>query len=442
MRFFYLILKITLQYSLRIFYKRIQLLNAPKDMYSRTIFVSNHANSFMDPLIVGGIQRPVVFFMTRSDVFTPISKPILWAAHMLPIYREHDGVDTKSKNEEVFYTCSKVLKYNRNLLIFGEGFTDDEFVRRLKPLKKGAARIGFNTLEKLDWKKEIYMATVGINYTDRNQIGSEILVSNSDKFLLNDYKDLYMENPNKAISEVTSRLEQSLKEQLTHLEKADRSQLHEGIMMINGKGMHPTSYDPKLKLSQRFKYSRQLANWFNEQQELSAALSALNLKLKEYQDLLKGKTFTDEDLYQLMHDQLPSKLGLSIKLILLAPFMLLGLLHCGPLYFVIKNFVEKSFKRSVFWGSVKLLLGMIGFGLINIPFIFLFAHFVFPSVILGFCYYALIGVFGWIAYHWFKWLRKLKTINDLKGNNHQEIILKRKALEDLVDQLIPTFDNR
>jgi 1-acyl-sn-glycerol-3-phosphate acyltransferase len=97
----------------------------------------------MDPLAVASLRRPIVFFMTRSDVFTSFTKPFLWAAHMLPIYRQQDGVDTKDENTRVFAKCTNILSFGRNLLIFGEGFTDDVFIRRLKPIKKGAIRIGF-----------------------------------------------------------------------------------------------------------------------------------------------------------------------------------------------------------------------------------------------------------------------------------------------------------
>ena len=154
MRFFYLILKIVLQYSLRIYYPRQKIVNRQRNFFGRTIYVSNHAASFMDPLVIGGLQRPIIFFMTRSDVFTPVMRPILWLAHMLPIYRQHDGEDTKAKNDETFTKCTRVLSFGRNLLIFGEGFTDDVFVRRLKPVKKGAARIGFGTLEAMNWEKD------------------------------------------------------------------------------------------------------------------------------------------------------------------------------------------------------------------------------------------------------------------------------------------------
>ena len=153
MRLLYFILFCTLRYSLRIFYPRLKTINSPGNMFGRTIYVSNHAASFMDPLVVASFRPPIVFFLTRSDVFTKLTKPFLWAAHMLPIYRQQDGVDTKDENIKTFDECTKILKYGRNLLIFGEGFTDDVFIRRLKPVKKGAVRIGFYSLEKLNWKK-------------------------------------------------------------------------------------------------------------------------------------------------------------------------------------------------------------------------------------------------------------------------------------------------
>ena len=214
MRLIYFILYFSLPYALRIFYRQVRTVNAPKEFLGGTIYVSNHPASFMDPLVIAALRNPIVFFMTRSDVFTPISRPLLWASHMLPIYRQHDGVDTKDKNMETFDKCKAVLKGGRNLLIFGEGFTDDTPIRRLKPVKKGAARIGFTTLESLNWSKKIYMAAVGNNYTEPNLMRSDVLISTSDKICLNDYKELYLSNPNKAINDVTKLIEKLMKEQL------------------------------------------------------------------------------------------------------------------------------------------------------------------------------------------------------------------------------------
>ena len=105
MRFLYFVMYYILNYTLRLYFRNIKVHNKPSK-YGKTIYVSNHAASFMDPLVIAAFNRSVVYFLTRSDVFTPFTKPIFWIAHMLPIYRQRDGVNTKEKNNEVFRKCT------------------------------------------------------------------------------------------------------------------------------------------------------------------------------------------------------------------------------------------------------------------------------------------------------------------------------------------------
>jgi len=436
MRFLYGILWFTLEYVLRVFYPRRKLINSPKEFYGRTIYVSNHAASFMDPLVIASFRRPIVFFMTRSDIFTPLMKPILWASHMLPIYRQQDGEDTKGKNEEVFNTCTKILNHGRNLLIFGEGFTDDVFIRRLKPVKKGAVRIGFITLEKINWKKNVYLAAVGCNYSDPNEMRSDLLISTSDKICLNEYREEYLANPNKVISEVTKRVEELLKAQLTHIEDAKLAPFHENVMKITRKGMNALCIDKSILLEERWRYSQNLAHWFNANvNEENTSLMELKNRLELYFKSLKTMKIDEPSLFDMV-----TKNGIRSKelayLIVLFPFMILGFLHCALPYFLIKRFVEKKFRRRVFWSSVKLLLGMIIIGLVNIPFIFLFYHFVFPSYWLGFLYYLLIGAFGLAAYMWFRYFNRFQQKGKLKKMDLTPIWEERREILVQIQTLI------
>lgn len=438
MRLVYFILYFTLKYAFWIFYPRKKMVNSPKEFFGRTIYVANHPASFMDPLVIAALRRPIVFFMTRADVFTPISKPFLWACQMLPIYRQHDGGDTKGKNSEVFKRASNVLKGGRNLLIFGEGFTDDVFIRRLKPVKKGAAKIGFETLESINWSKKIYMAGVGSNYSRPNQMRSDLLISTSDKFCLNDYREMYEENPNKAITEATRRVEALMQEQITHIKDKEQSNFHEEMMILTRKGMNADSFDPELSLKQRWKYSQNLAHWLNEKDvENEEELTALKKDLTSYFALLKRMKLKDKYVYWRQTNPNGGRSKHILLMILLFPFGVLGLIHCGPVYFLVKRFAEKSFKRDVFWGSVKMILGKIGMGLINIPVIFLFYHFVYESWGLAILYYALIGVFGVAAYDWFLNLKAFKTKGEVQKANLDKIIEKRKSLVQRIEQVLP-----
>lgn len=438
MRFFYFILFITLQYSLRIFYPRIKIVNSPKKFFGRTIYVSNHAASFMDPLVIGGLRMPIVFFMTRSDVFTPLTKPFLWAAHMIPIYRQHDGVDTKNANEKVFEKCNKVLSFGRNLLIFGEGFTDDVFIRRLKPVKKGAVRIGFGALDAMHWKKKVYIAAVGCNYSDPNEMRSDLLLATSNRICLNDYRQAYLENPVKTITEVTKLVEKLMREQITHVENKAWCEFHENVMKLTRKGMNATHRDSKIPLVTRWHYSQKLANWLNAQTETQLEhLSELKHEMNRYFALLKKLRIHDNYVYESATSNQLKRGKELLLLVVLAPAAVLGLIHCGIPYFFIKRFVEKSFKRPVFWGSVKLLLGMIVIGLLNIPFIFLFHDLIFASYWLGFLYYALIGLYGLAAYMWFRNLALFKEKGLIRKLDLSSVLTKRALLIAEIHRKIP-----
>lgn len=437
MRLMYFILKITLPYSLRVFYRTYRKNNNPLELGGRTIYVSNHAASFMDPLIVASGRGPIVFFMTRSDVFTPLTKPLLWASHMLPIYREQDGVDTKRKNEEVFKKCANILKYGRNLLIFGEGFTDDVPIRRLKPVKKGAARIGFQTLEKLNWKKKIHICAVGVNYSEPNMMRSDILVSTGEKICLNDYREAYEENPNKVITEITKRIEKMMQEQITHVKDKEVAPIHENIMRFTKRGYAPRDFKKGLKTKDRWRYSQKLANWINDQDKENEEIQKFGKDSAGYFSLLKRFKLEERLVTWKINNPSGSRMKELLMMIVLFPFAILGLIHCGLPYFLVKRFVEKSFRRKVFWGSVKMLLGKIAMGLINIPVIFLFYHFVYPSWWVAFLYYWCIGLFGLAAYMWVLDFKDFKAKGMINKTDLSKIISKREAIKVQLNGFLP-----
>jgi len=295
----------------------------------------------MDPLVIAAFNKSVVYFMTRSDVFTSFTRPIFWMAHMLPIYRQRDGVNTKEKNIEVFQKCTETLRKKRSLLIFGEGFTDDVFIRRLKPIKKGAARIAFTALEACDWKEDIYIAAVGCNYSNPNKYGSDLLISNSEKIHLNVYKEQYLENPGKVINQITAKVEQLLKNQLTHLNEEERAGLHEQIMTIQRKGMSDAAQNNKESLQSRWEYSRKLAAYLNHS---DTEFKDIEYETKAYFKKLKEHEISDQEFFESQNVRVP--LYMYLLHILLLPFVLLGFIHCGILYLLIKRFVEKKFRRA------------------------------------------------------------------------------------------------
>lgn len=436
MRLLYLLVKIVSNYSLRLYFPRIEKINAPKKLFGRTIYVSNHPASFMDPILLGTLQRPIVFFMTRSDIFTPMMKPILWLTQMLPIYRQLDGDGAVGKNAEVFKATSNVLKFGRNLLIFGEGFTDDVFIRRLKPMKKGPARIGFIALESMQWKKKVYISAIGINYGDPNYLRSDVVIANSERFCLNDYQAMYQENPNKAITEVTRRIEAMLKPLITHVENKDWAPFHEHVMQIRRNGLHPENTDLRISLKQRYRNSQQLADWLNQQDLENEDLVALKKQADTYFRLQKRLGLKEQFVYTLAKGQSLSVTKELLYLIGVFPFTLLGALHTLIPYVLIKKFTEKTFKRRVFWSSVKMMLGMLAMALFNWPIVSLLNTHLFHNGYLAWIYFFTIPLLGLSAYIWKRQFIDYKAKHKLAAMDLKDFVQKRNDLEAKIDSLV------
>lgn len=145
------------------YYKKINVVgkdNVPKT--GAVLFVCNHQNALIDPLIIGTTNGRSTHFLTRAGVFKKkIIIKLFDSVQMIPIYRIRDGWKTLSKNEAIFNKCFTLLNNQKALLMFPEG--NHSLVRKIRPLSKGFTRIIFGAIEKYpDLKIEI--VPVGLNY--------------------------------------------------------------------------------------------------------------------------------------------------------------------------------------------------------------------------------------------------------------------------------------
>jgi hypothetical protein len=76
-------------------------------------------------------------------------------------------------------------------------------------------------------------------------------------------------------------------------------------------------------------------------------------------------------------------------------------------------------------------------GLINIPIIFIFYHFIYPNYWIAFGYYLLIGVFGLSAYLWWKNYIQFIEKGFVSKLNLSNTLLKRKELIAKIHAEIP-----
>ena len=416
MRPIYFILRVFLPYVMRIFYRRTKTINSQKVFRTPTIFVSNHPSAFIDPLVVANFQWAIFHFMVRSDIFKPWLRPVTWACHMVPIYRmAEDGKESLEKNSESFREAIKVLQSRRSLILFGEGYTDNTFIRCLKPIKKGPARIAFSAMVTTNWQQDIMVQPTGLNYTHPKYFRSDVVIQMAPLIHLKDYKELYDESPAKAMTQLTRDIEKSMQEQITYIENKALAPFHENIMIITRKGMNQFHSDLSIPLEKRCIYSQELARRINaEYSDEKEDWTNLKSELEHYFKLEKKEKINDNWVYQFSRTKGKQLFQRFAYLLLVLPIFLIGAMHSIVPFLLVKFFVEKIFKRDVFWSGVKMLLGTVVIAAFNLPAIWLFYDYIYESYWLGFLYYLIVPVFtGVIAYDYFAKLKD--TIKILKA---------------------------
>ena len=159
----YYIIKKAVQFAFYCYYKRIHLVDMHKVPDKKAVlFLPNHQNALMDPLIIAACSNRKPYFLTRSDVFVNAAlNEVFKLLRMIPIYRIRDGRNAVPKNEAIFSQCARLLANNKAIVIFPEG---NHHIRKfVRPLSKGFTRILHAALEK-DPELEIFLIPVGINY--------------------------------------------------------------------------------------------------------------------------------------------------------------------------------------------------------------------------------------------------------------------------------------
>ena len=145
------------------YFKKIKITgkeNIPKK--GAILFVCNHPNALLDPLLVKTNTYKDMFVLTRAGVF--VNKfiiKIFESVKMIPVYRIRDGIQTISKNDAIFERCYDILNDEKSILIFPEG--SHSLKRKVRPLSKGFTRIIFGTFEKYP-DLDIQIVPVGLNY--------------------------------------------------------------------------------------------------------------------------------------------------------------------------------------------------------------------------------------------------------------------------------------
>ena len=217
-KIWYQLVKIYITIGLFFYHKKIMVTgreNIPRR--GALLFVSNHKNALIDPLLIATTTTRNIHFLTRASAFRlKFVKWILSTVNMLPIYRIRDGKETLAKNEEIFQKCYEILNKKKSLLIFPEGTHD---IRRwVRPLSKGFTRITFGALDQ-NPKLDLTIVPIGLNYTRAEEFAESVAIFYGKPILVNDF--LMGKNSNAEAIALREKVRRSMQALTTHIEEIE-----------------------------------------------------------------------------------------------------------------------------------------------------------------------------------------------------------------------------
>ncbi|NTW23084.1 MAG: hypothetical protein HGA37_00165 [Lentimicrobium sp.] len=355
----YTLLNRVVKLFFNLFYRRITVTGSEKIPSGvPVIFAANHQNALMDALaMLFTANRPVVF-LARADIFKNkrVAK-LLNFLKIFPVYRIRDGIETMGNNSLIFDKTVQVLQSNTPLGILPEGSHTN--IKHLQPLKKGICRIAFQTAESSDFKLNIHIVPVGLDYTNYQNAGTHLLVNYGEPIEVAGYYDLYRENPQKAIAQLRDDLAVSIRKVMIHVENVE---YYKPITTLTGILIPDYLSDNNLidNRLNRFIASRKIIS----RVETAATQNRIDLPLllemtNNYNALLEKYKLRNK----LLESPPPSIWMLLISVFLsciLLPLHLYGMI-LNYLPYKLPVIVSRKIKDSQFISSVNFGLGFVSF---------------------------------------------------------------------------------
>lgn len=211
-----------------VYYEEICLMNEhniPEE--GPVIFTPNHQNALMDALAIIYSTRRQPVFMARADIFKQEKvKKILTFLKIIPVYRIRDGIESLSNNDDSFEMAFQVLKHNGAVGIMPEGNHGEQ--RKLRPLKKGVARLAIQAQELLGNEASIKIVPVGIEFSTYQGFRGNMVVNFGSPIEVKDFLAEYKENAARGLQSIRNRLTDALKSVMINI---DSDEFYETIYM-------------------------------------------------------------------------------------------------------------------------------------------------------------------------------------------------------------------
>ncbi|MFD1186287.1 1-acyl-sn-glycerol-3-phosphate acyltransferase [Pontibacter rugosus] len=325
------------------------------------LVVSNHPNTFMDPVVTASLLQQQVYFIAKSTVFgSGFQNWVLRQMHLIPIQRREDNPQQEVNNAEAFAASFKALQEDKTLLIFPEGNSFNQ--RRLRKIKTGAARIALGAEAEHNFSLGIKILPVGLNYSAPTRFRSDVFVNVGEPIEVADYAAAYQQDGSSAVQALTETMRQRLESLIIHTPTDEEDELARQIEAVYKEELSATIPATAPAYAHDFLLTREIIKSINYFSRVSPErVSSLKQKISAYQleltrlrlhDAVVGKG-SPAVFWQSIIGALLLALGL--------PVFLFGLLHNYVPYLIPSKVARAATDEEEWYAPVMLTVGMFAF---------------------------------------------------------------------------------
>ena len=432
----YGLLKFALSYATRKYFVQINILNEDKIPNDKPVLLlPNHRSAFMDPIVIASQIKRTTYFLVRGESFgNPTMVKIFNRLKMIPIYRREYDPDKIGQNKDIFKYCHQLMERQGCLMIFPEGICQTKYL--LAPLKAGAARITLEAEAKNDFKLDIHVIPIGINYSNPHRFRGNLTIDIGDPIKPINYKGQYDSDPWEAVNVLTSDIETELRKRIITVEDQGQIRTVRHIeKFFEGKlDNHPFS-------NSDWHQTRKGINEFIDQQKVINAedFTQFEIKLQRYVGTLQ-RLGVEKNVALI--NQSGGNIG---KLITFRVLLLIGglpifiisyLLHIIP-FLLTRMLSLKLVRRVDFMGSVALSLGLLIFTIFGVGETII-VHKLFSNWWITGAFFFIWPSLGMFAYGYFaEWVKLKEAWKWMRVGNARSTLLQKikKEQKELIDFL-------
>ncbi len=304
----------------------------------------------MDGVLLSVLLRCKLSLLARGDVFKkPTANKALRSMRLLPIYRMEDGAGNEqaAKNQQTFNECYEIFRKNGMVLIFPEGYCVSE--RRLRPMKKGAAKMAFEAIEKYP-EMDLQVIPVGMNYSNSGHFREEVCINFGHPIAVQSYMELLKEGKqNKAITDFNTKLYEDLEREMVIIKDSSNDQVGNQYLLMARNQYKPAFFGFFKKTKKRFLAEKRAANDLNHLSETNPeSFETFRNNVSNYFETFKNLKIKDKYFAIPLFEKI---LYLIFTIVFAVPALVGLLLNFIPVRMA-KNIAGAKVKKIEFYDSV------------------------------------------------------------------------------------------